>query len=238
MVDFVSGSDVTLSIPFLVNGEFATPDAGSVTFSVRDNSGTLLITNQAYTPTNNVGLITVPAVYNTKTLTTENRAVIVNYSVASQLYQMVQRYRLTDWFNFTCGPDDVRAQLGVSSTELPDADIGIVDGYFSLKDDLNTNYQTNLDAALTAGGLMTSYANIAVVCQTCHDLFGSLRLRALNKEQSGTTSYQRFASINWDRVEDDVSARMEQAIQFITGVTASFPPIFVGGSRTDPITNA
>lgn len=238
MLRFTAGEDVTLVVPFLADGEYATPDADSVVYSVRDNAGALFPDYTAV-PYAHEGadraIITLPASINAKTLTTEYRTLIVSYAVEGKPFRAACSYRLDDWLNITVGAAEVRAQLGLSAEELPDEDIDLPKAYYSLDRDLGDGL---LSAALSAGGVEAQFANDAVVYRAVLDLLPSLRLRVLVEEKSSTTSYRRLAEVDFDALTAAFSSMLEDVLTSVAGGESTYAVPFVASTRTDPVTGS
>ncbi|MDR3436430.1 hypothetical protein [Telmatospirillum sp.] len=244
MLNFTASTAVTIVAPFLVDSEYVVPDTGSVTYSVRDNTGTLItaLTNRALTPATTATeiAVTIPASDNAVTLSTEIRSLIVSYTVNAQPYQFVSAYRLNPWLSIAVTPADVRSKLGLSSTELPDADVNFYDTYYVLDDKLSTLTATatvvvTMAASLASGTLNAKYANDALIYQAALDLFPSLRARLLHKEGQGTTSYERYSGFDFDGLHDQITDLLEDALTNMTGMTSTYPSMLVVGKRRDII---
>jgi hypothetical protein len=239
MLNFTVGDNVTIVVPFLIDSEYSTPDTGSVSYSVRDNTGTLIsaLTNVSVYVA--AGLtefpFQIPGSYNAVSLPTEIRSLIVTYKVGGNPYQFVQAYRLNPWLNITGSPDDVRRQLGLSSTELPDADVDFYSAYYLLDAQINTLTQSTgmLAAALQSGTINAKYANDALVYKAAFDLMPSLPARLLQKEQMGTTSYQRYSGFDFGALHDMIADLLEDALTNITGMASTFPSLLTVGQRPD-----
>lgn len=239
MLSFLADENVTFIVPFLVDDEYVVPDTGSVTYTLRDNLGAAVVgqTTQPVSPTagKTEWPITIQASYNGKTLETENRTLTVSFTYNLAPHQWQVSYRLTDWFPHIVGPNDIRATLGVTRYELPDADMDITAAYMTLRDDLG---DTVLYDALVAGGTKSLAANNAITYKTAIDCLPSLPGRVLREEANGTTKTSRFSRWNFKEVEEKLAERLSLAVAVITNVDESFPSLMVAGSRTDPVTNA
>jgi hypothetical protein len=241
MLNFTAGDDVSLVVPFTVDSEYQTPDTGTVTYSVRDNTGTLItgLTNISLYVTSGITetAITVPAINNAISLPTEIRTLICSFKVGSKPYQFVQAYRLNPWLNIAMTEDDVRRQLGLSSTELPDADVDFYGAYYLLDAQINTMTQSTgmLAAALSSGTINAKYANDALVYKAAFDLMPSLPARLLQKEQLGQASYQRYSGFDFGALHDMIADLLEDALTNITGMASTYPSLLTVGTRPDII---
>jgi len=239
MLNFAAGQDVSLVIPFKVDGEYVTPDEDSVSYSVRDAQGVLIsaLTNVSVTLTPGVTdtSITIPATNNTKTLDFETRSVIVTFKVSGQTHNLTLAYRLSDWVNLFINGGTVRGILGLNEFELPDADIDIMAAYASLNDELG---DTTLPDALTSGTIKAQAANRAVALKAAIEQCTSIPMRAMRSERSGDTAYDRYPRRDWTSLERDLSAELELEVDKFRVTTKDIPTTFLVGARTDVITGA
>ena len=236
MLNFTADDSVTILVPFLVDSEYVVPDTGSVTFSLRDNNGSLVVTDQALTPTATEIAVTIPSQYNAKALPTELRTLIVKYTVGTAPYQVTVPYRLNAWLNIGVTPAEVRKHLGLSTTELPDADVDFYDAYYLLDAQLaGMGSPATMAAALSSGTLNAKYANDALIYKAAFDLLPSLPERLLRREQAGTMSSERFGNYDFGALHDQLTDLLEDTLTNITNIQSTFPPLLVVGRRLDII---
>lgn len=237
MLNFTAGQDVSLLVPFKVDGEYITPDAGSVSYSVRNTQGDLIGALTDVSITLGAGVtdtsITIPASYNSKSSDFEIRSVIITFKASGHTHTLVLVYRLSEWANLTANGDTVRGILGLSEFELPDADINIMEAYASLSSDLGG---TTLADALTSGTLKAQAANRAVALKAAVNLCVSIPMRALRSERSGDTAYDRYPRRDWSSLGRDLSSELESEVDTFRVTIKEVQPTFLVGSRTDVIT--
>jgi hypothetical protein len=235
----VAGRDVTVTVRFMVDGDFVVPDASSVTYTLRGNDGLPVAgqtdvavgTTDSQTETN----ITIAAVRNGKAKDFENRFVTVEFKVAGQAYSATTAYRLIDWLGVTVTGDDVRSFIGLDSHELADAELDLHASYYEIKKQLGG---TVFDDALTAGDDKTLGANRAVLCHQVLRLVPSLRLRTVQREATDTASFDRYKTIDWSAIASLASAELAAGLSAIAGSAVDEVTIFQLTTRTDPVTGA
>lgn len=239
MLHFTADEDVTLTIPFIVDGEYVVPDEDSVVYSVRDTTGALIagLTSVAVTWVANAteAFITIPAVNNAQTVEHEIRSIIVSFTVGGKPHSFRENYRLHPWINTTVTPESVRALLGLTSIELPDRDINIPAAYYILG---RTMGGTTFADALVSGTYKAELANSAIVVQAALSFVISIPMRAIRSEKAGETAYERYPRRNWDNLTTQLTNELEKLLDGISGTVKAIPSGFVVGTRTDPITGA
>jgi hypothetical protein len=240
-MDFIAGSDVSLQFHLETKLGTSIPDADSVTYSVRNNSGDLIVTDQAIstsdTQTSVVVLvsasdnaITAPALF-------EKRWVQVVWTQGGNTYRMVKIYRLVPFLNHTVSPDDVRAFLGMDEDELRDDEVDLTAAYYEFNSLLNTG---ELETALTAGNLSTIRANDAIVATCALRLIPSLELRPLSKQTDGSLTNQRFDRVkpDYDKLAQAAQGLITLALASISNTDEVVPALVSLTTGTDAITGA
>lgn len=229
---FTAGVDVTVPVEFKVDGEFVVPTAGSVTYTLKGNDGSNILTNQPVeTDANTTQIaIVVQAAHNAKVDTVEQRFLLVTFTYNNQTYQVRRFYSLIDFLLYTCSEADVRAFIGVSEYELPDPDIDLVKAYYKVLDDYE-----NLATALTDSSLRRS-ANDAIKLAAVIDVIPSLQLRVLQLDKGGDKQYMRLQTIDFDQLRTDAITRYSDAVRELNGALETILPLLQIVTPTDVIT--
>lgn len=231
------GTNSVASFDIIVDGEFSSPDVGSVTYSLRDNAGALVgaQTNVVVTTVAGQNRINIPilATYNTLTLETETRAVILSCLIGGKAYSFVQGYTLTPWLPYVTTPADVRALIGLSVSELPDSAVDLIAAYYELA---NTATRAALDASLAAGGRQALVTNNGIAAQAGIFALPSLQLRVNLMEKSDADSFQRYKTIDWSTIAARLSDLVSQTLAAATGVPQEAPIFIFVTTNTDPVT--
>lgn len=235
MINQLAGQSCSIAVDFIVDGDFAVPDTGTVTYTVRDHSGSP-VSGQTSVPVTTDGTttrinVTIPQAVNEITRTIEKRSLIVQYQVVGVPYQIVTHYRLSVWLNHTVTATDVRFYLGVKPHELPDEAIDLVSAYF----DVNSEVE-DLSEALTGDMAESLAANDAILYRAAIKVIPSLQLAANMSEQVDLNVVSRFDSVDWDRVMRDTTNLYASVIRVLTGEVEIIPPMMVVSQPTDPVT--
>lgn len=235
---FQAGEDLTFDIELVVGGVPTQPDAGSATFSVRDQSGEVIadLGHKALAVPGTTASIVVPAVANqlAEGSDTESRFVTLSYVAAGQSRQQRASYSLHRFLPLEADCNAVRSLLGVAADELPDDDIELIPAYFEL---IEANGDT-LASAFTATNTKRGFANRALTALAALDAIPSLQLRITQSRQNENASFSRFASVNFERLRQDLRAELSDALNGVTSnTTLVIPTLFLVSTPTDPVTN-
>lgn len=231
-----AGDAVTISIPLIVNGEYAVPDLNTVSYTVRDNSGSVVVPATAVTTdasTTTVHVQTSSSI-NQITKDVETRYVELKFSVSGNVHIKRVNYQIITWVPLTVSEDHVRAELGVTIYEVPDGDINIASAYFQIKHDLGTTFVDSL----TAGNRLTFTANRLVALRAALNVIPSLQLRIMQSEKTDTAQMSRLSSLDFERLTGNLSSTYGQLQSEISGVGLTEVGIFNVVSGTDPFTGA
>jgi hypothetical protein len=239
MQQVIAGSACVVSFDLVVDGNFVSPDVGSASYTLRDNAGAAVgaQTGIAIVTAVDQTSINVPIAltYNSKTLDTERRTVVLSFLVGGRSYQLAQSYLLTDWLPFTATPADVRSYIGASVAELPDDAVDMVACYYEIA---NSITRAVFDAALAAGGRQAIVSNKAIVYQAAIFAVPGLRLRVNMTEKADAVSFSRFKDVNWGTFLNETNALLSQAIAAATATGVTVPTFLTTNSPTDPVTGA
>ena len=229
--------DASIYIPFKVDGDFVVPDEDSVAYQLYDNAGEPLGDATAVAPTSGatVAIITIDADNNSKgDLTTALRTIVVSFTYNSKPFKYRTSYTLIGFMNHGLSEEDVRASAGLDDGEFPDSDMDIVSAYLRLEQDLGADV---LAEALSAGGTTSLAAREAIKYSTILDAIPALRRRVSSRRAADGSSQQK-ADVNFDKLVTEATAKVNQALDAISGATAAVPLLMVVGSRTDILTGS
>src|SRR5690606_8939185 len=134
------------------------PDANSVTFTVRDNAGQVVVDKEPVTmaTASSEATVTIPADKNGVAGRFGQRVVTVNFTKSGRPLAMREAYRLTAWLNTTVTEDEVRNFIGVERGELPDDAVDITAAYLDVEQAVGP---AALEAALASGDRQQTLAN-------------------------------------------------------------------------------
>lgn len=237
MLNALTGEGVSIVFDIIEDGVFVSPDVGSVTYTVRDNSGQGIIGHTSQPVTTVEGqttvMLTLPGGINTKSKTFELRTVELTYTVGGRNGKTRQSYRVHDWMPYSVSQSDVRAFVGLSEAELPDHEVDLVVAYLTLKEDL-----ADLDDHLTSGDLSAIRANRAIVCTAVLSLAHTIQLRAMHSQSSETARVARYTNIDWNRVTHQASSELSELNKVLTNSLEASVPLLTISTGIDPITGA
>ena len=151
----------------------------------------------------------------------------------NQTYQMSFSYGIFPFIPMTATPQDVRRELGLDRSELPDEEIDVVQAYFTLV----SLHGSNFTDAFGGTGIRTLSANKAIVLQAAIDVVDSLPLRAFSMMRSEDAEMQRFAGIDFELLANTLKSRLTAELQVAKNTSAAELTIFDLTTPTDVITN-
>lgn len=205
---FEAGTDVTVPIDFIVDGDFVEPD--SATFVVRGHDGASLATGSVSNKQ-----VTVAAASNAISSAWENRYISVTFIYGGGTHTLKASYRLSDFLPLTGTPQGVRDTLGVDSRELPDDAIDLNEAYFQLLEVGGAG----ISEALTLTGQRNQSVNMAVVLRAALNVLPSLPLRLMISVREEDSSASRLSKIDFDKLEAGLYSALADLTNKALGVT-------------------
>lgn len=230
--------DYAHTVDYTVNGQLVTP--ASATYTIRDNAGAVVdsLEDQTITIAENATstVISIPAAANDKTLAYELRYVEVSFVYDGSTYNIVDHYVIRDDLRFPLTRDQVRAVLGLSSSELPDDSVDIYRAYGLVEDDVGD--EANLTTILTGGTSSLPDLIDAVKYKAASLIVGTIEAHMMQSEQADNTLYRRFENIDFEKLRKEISGLYSLALNKILGVTTpTTPTLSLLATGTDVITN-
>lgn len=236
MQTYLADDDVTLRVPLRVNGEPVVPDTNSVTFTVRDNAGQVVINKEPVVMgvASSEASVVVPANHNALSgATFGNRTVLVEFTKSGRPMRTQLVYRLTAWLNTSVDVDAVRNFIGVDRGELPDDAIDIVDAYLDVELVVGA---TQLAAALASAGQTQRAANNLILAQAVLKQLPGLPMRLSQSESNGVFSATR-AKIDFDKLADAANGLYADNIGALVVAFDAGQDLLIAPALTpDPIT--
>lgn len=233
---FTANQNVTLTVDFLVDGDFVMPDTATIT--LRDNAGAVIagwdhidLTPSGYTSTT----VIIPAADNQIAVEKmyESRFAVIDFTVQGTAHQRMISFKLMDFVPMTATPADVRREFGLDESELPDADVDLPSAYFQL----TNRFPLVFPAALTLGTHLTLSANLAIVLQAALNLVPSLMFRAGKSFKSEESQFQRN-NADFEALRRDLSNRLATELATLTETSSVAVSSLVLSNPTDPVTGA
>lgn len=197
--------------PFAQRIEFSTGlPVGAVSYQLLGNDNAVLV-DQSVTPTPDAlsWLIVIAGVHNTcaKPLF-ENRTLSWSYQTSEGLVADRVTYRVQRPVPFAVSPEGVRLKLGIETHEVKDAEIDLVSAY---SDFLNLFDSGALVVHETAGDRTTILCIHAIEALAALELIAGLQLKIAQRETSGTSEYQRYGTVDWEKIEAGLLAHVARA---------------------------
>ncbi len=185
-----AGTSVQIPIQFMVEDDFVLPSTARA--DIRDVQGVVthstpldLSTTSAILEIPETALPLGGGDFTTFFIT-------VQFTALGGVYQQRHTLYVTPFIPLTVGATEVRALLGIPSTELQDQDIEVFPAYFRL-----LQQEENLLEYLQEGGSTSLEANRAVALEAAISLVPSLQLRIGQKLKSEDQEFARFTNVDW-----------------------------------------
>lgn len=202
---------VWVAAPFAHRIEFRSGQpTGAISWQLLGNSGDTLV-SQNFNPEPGAvsALIVVAGTYNTcvKPLF-EARTLVYSYQTADAVISDRIPYRVERPVPFPVSPRGVRSKLGIEDHELPNDQIDLVSAYAEFSELFDSD---TLIVQETAGDRTTILCIHAIEAFAALAALPALQLRVAQRENSGTNEFQRYTSVDWERIERDLAAHVERA---------------------------
>lgn len=185
-------------------------------------------------------LIEIPAVNNVLTNPLfEQFTLEWSYTTASEAIDGEVKYTLHAAINFPVSEDGVRNLLGVTAEEVPSNEINLFEGYLSFLSIVGE--ATDLSAYEGAGTFDSFQITKAIEAATALLIFPSIQIRLPKIYDSGTSSYERWTTIDWAALHGELNAKLYAGVEVVDAEIELVPviDIFVLSDRgTDPTTGA
>jgi hypothetical protein len=236
-MDVFAGTPTALTIPFIIGTQPVAPDAGTVTYTIKDQLGTPMdgLTEIAYTGTGYELKILVPSTAHqiTGQRRFERRTVVVSFKVSGEIMQISRTYRIVPEPIYTVEAGDVRAFIGIEEHELPDDDIDLLSAYLVVEKDVTAEVLT---AALQSGTTDEISANNLIRLRAVLDVLPSAKQRMAQSETNGVKQFSRVDLKELDKLKLEAERRYQEAIDELVTVTEVNVSVFVAVTGTDAIT--
>ena len=229
---FYAGEPVSLTVDFIVDGEFVIPTSAS--YTVRNHLGVAVGSSTSLPTTGTTATIQVDSATNQISASSlfENRFVLVKFVHEGKSHTQVYPYKLTNFVPMTATPADVRRLTGLTENELPDRDIDLTSAYFFLFDAHSTDFSNQLVATDFRGRL----ANESIALQAAIDVVSSFPLRVPVSVRNEDAQFARIASLDFHALELELRRKLQQALTTVLSVEETAVEVFSVSSPTDPYT--
>lgn len=230
---WTADEDVTLVINYVVDDEFVIPDSAAATVRGHDGSAIPALTGMVLDVSSTTTTLSIPGSENSISGSnlSETRYVSLKFVYQGETFHKTIVFKLTPFLPISVGPEDVRRQLGLTSTEMADEDIDVYAAYYSLIQDYS-----EVTAALTGTSPLSEAANKAIMLKAAIEATHGLEFRVGIKLKAEDSAFERMAKFNPTEMRVRLAQRMASEINIVLGVSESGTAILVTTTTTDVIT--
>ena len=225
-----SGSSQDVSVTGVSTG------IATIAYVVQGHDGSTLTSGTAAV-TSGSATITIPATYNTLTVSPSwaRRTVRWSYGSGFRIVNGRAVYKVELGVNHDADEDLVRRLVGVDEAELPGADIDLSAAYFNFRARVDG---PTFDAAMLANDDQPLSLARAIAAQAALPLVTALQLRVAISETSGTNTSE-ISKIDWAAVRASLLEIIGYGMSTLTtGGTPGISIFTVGTPTTDAYTGA
>lgn len=222
MKSFLANNSATLSVDFIVGGNYVQPDEGS------SASWTLL--GNDFSPIDGYSNVEIPAPSGTYVSVTvpaeangiadgnvfEIRTIVVSAVFNGNPSTFRAQYRVAAYAAYTATKDSVRLVFGLNDSDVADDQIDLDSAYYELL----TTYPT-IETWFKSGGANSIKANRILVLTCALSFSNGLRLLAAASESDGESKMTRFNGIDFDKMIDDAKSELERLVDELTDEDSS-----------------
>lgn len=232
MLTFTEDTAVSFPVDFLVDGVHVVPTSATVT--VRDETGATIagLVDAPLDVSSTHTLVSVPGTDNAVPLGSDyvNRYLQVTFLHEGRTHQRHFVYRVRPFIPIAVTPDDVRAELGLDSREMPDDVIDLYGAYLDLKADYD------METALITGTQAALAANRAIAVKAALEMIDSLVFRVAIKMRSEDSALERMTSFDPDKIRIRLGQKLGRLLDVIAGDTTEGSAVLILATPTDAIT--
>ena len=238
MLSFVENTPAIVAIRF-GDDKPIIPDAGSVTYEIRDAMG------NALTGYENLPVETGPTTYQTSLRIPaavmqiganrlfDRRTIVVYFNDNGVSAMRSIAFRILKWIPHSVTEESVRQFCGVGNRELPSDAIDLFTAYMQVEKVLGAEA---LDLALTSGTQAEIAANTLIRMTAVLQILPSLQHRVLQREEDGVMAYQRMNIKNFDDIRQAALDHIREAYGEIQTVSPVAMTLVVTTQEADAIT--
>lgn len=238
-MDVIAGAPAALTIPFLIGSQPVAPDAGTVTYTLKDQLGTPLagLTDLSYVGTGYEMKILVPSTAHGIAVGRrfERRTVVVNFLAGGEQMQISRTYRVVPEPIYTVTPADVRAFIGIEDHEMPDDDIDLLSAFLVVEKEISAGI---LSAALSSGTTDEIAANTLIRMRAVLDVLPSAKQRMAQSETNGVKQFSRVDLKELDKLKMEAERRYQEAVDELVIQANVDLSLFLAATPTDVITGS
>jgi hypothetical protein len=210
-----------------------------LTYTLTRSDGSTVLTETVPIASGQVSyLIEIPAGSNSLTAPLfEELTLEWDYTTADSAVDESLSYIIHAAIGFPVTKQGVRDMLGVDKDELPDDEINLFEGYMNFRNYVGED--TDLTVYEDTGSFDAYKIKKAIEATTALLVFNTIQIRLPKKYDSGTSSYERWNTVDWDAMRATLEGYVADAYTLVDPTADAYPlvDIFVLSDRgTDPIT--
>lgn len=238
-MDIIAGTPTALTIPFVLGTVPVAPDVGSVSYTVKDQSGSSMVglTDLQYLVTGTVYQMQILIPSSAHQISTsrrfERRSVVVSFKVGGDEAQITRTYRIVPEPIHTVVPSDVRSYIGIEEHEMPDDEIDLLSAFLLVEKDIGVDVLT---PALTSGTTAEIAANTLIRMRAVLDVLPSAKQKMAQSEQNGVKQFSRVDLKELDKLKVEAERRYQEALDELVIPVETAVTYFLTTTNTDAIT--
>lgn len=212
-----------------------------LTYTLYNQDGGVVVTNTLTIPANSVSyVIEITGAQNTLTKPLiEKMRLEWSYNTSTEAILDEITYLIHLQIPFAVTQEGVREMLGVNSEELPDDEIDFLTAYVDFRQQVGDD--TDLSSFENAGNIDSYRITKSIEAAAAMNVLSTLQIRLPRKYDSGTSSYERWNTIDWEGLAAKISDKFIDGILAVDPDYEPFPIITIFGLSdrgADPITGA
>lgn len=206
--------------------QFTTGEPTSdLTYTLRNQDGDVVLTETAPIISGQMSyLIEIPAGSNSLTQPLFERMILDwEYTTADEAVSDLLIYTIHTPIDFAVSEQGVRDLLGVDEEELESKDIDLFEGYLNFRELIGRDADLSIYEGV---GDFDSYKIAkSIEAATALNIFPTLQIRLPKKYDSGTSSYERWNSIDWEVLQGKIESKLYDGVEVVTGQATLFTEV-------------
>ena len=204
-----------------------------LTYTLKRSDGTVVLTETVPLSSGTLSyLIEIPAGSNSLVAPLfEEMFLEYDYTTATEAIDQSISYLIHAPLGFPASLKGVREMLGLNEDELPDNEINLFEGYMAFRRYVGENI--DLTPYEGEGGFNAYKIKKAIEAATALLVFSTIQIRLPKKYDSGTSSYERWNTVDWEGMRVSIEAHLNSAYEMLDPLAEVYPlvDIFVLSDR-------
>lgn len=204
-----------------------------LTYTLKRSDGTVILTETVPVSQGQLSyVIEIPAGSNSLVAPLfEELTLEWDYTTATEAIDESLSYIIHASIGFPATNKGVRDLLGVNDEELPDNEINLFEGYMAFRNYIGEDI--DLTPYEDDGSFDAFKIKKAIEAATALAVFNTIQIRLPKKYDSGTSSYERWNSVDWEAMKATLEAHIAAAYELLDPTADVYPlvDIFVLSDR-------